>query len=261
MGVLLLIASAGGLNWLTNSTEFRLDENRVTISGLLHTSSDAVRSTIGLGSPPTSIFRLRTTDMEGALEALPAVARAEVRAVLPDQLVVEVTERQPVFVLLTPATDYLVDATGVLLNDAAAVAGSADGLPFVDDRRPAAGRDLQAGAVLPALELEAVLQLAALTPDLVGSGAAGLRVTVSQAEGFVLSTEPASWRAIFGFYTPTLRPPDTIARQVQCLRSLLGQGEASVLTVYLEPVDERCGTFDARPTPDPRATPSPEPSG
>ena len=39
----------------------------------------------------------------------------------------------------------------------------------------------------------------------------------------MLTAEPHGWRAIFGSYTPTLRPPDMIARQVQCLRSLLGQ--------------------------------------
>jgi len=49
-----------------------------------------------------------------------------------------------------------------------------------------------------------------------------------------------------------------IPRQVQCLRSLLGAGEAEVTTIYLAPLDERCGTYV--PVATPRETPTPAPA-
>jgi len=261
LGGVMVVLSVAGVVGLVNAGTFRLDPERVEVRGLLHTTPEAARLTMGLAAGATpNLFRLRTTDMERALADLPAVARAEVSAVLPDRLVVRVTERQPVFVLQTVAGSFLVDPAGVLLHDASTADPSLAGLPLVDDQRSHAGRELVVGRAMGEVDLAAVLQLAAITPELLGSSAARLVLTVSDEEGYVISTDPATWRAVFGHYTLTLRPPDRIAQQVQCLRSLLGEGEANVRTVYLEPVGDRCGTFEGRPTPV-RTTPSLAPSG
>jgi hypothetical protein len=255
VGVLLMVAAGAAFYGLNYAAEFRLDPLHVEISGLVHTNADDARHTMGLddGRRP-NLFRLRTMDMERALAALPAVARADVSAVLPDRLVVQVTERQPVYVLRTGGHELLVDAAGVVVNDAQAVPGSAAGLPQVTDERASSGPVPQIGQAVDSVDLGAVLQLAALTPPLIGSGAAGLSLTVDGDEGFVLTAEPDSWRAVFGFYTASLRPVDIIPRQVQCLRSLLAGGEDSLRVIYLQPVGDRCGTFEARGTPSPPAS-------
>jgi hypothetical protein len=97
-------------------------------------------------------------------------------------------------------------------------------------------------------ETAAMLQIGALTPTMVGSNASSLTFGATDADGFVVTAEPYGWRAVFGFYTPTLRPPSQIAQQVQCLRSLLATGEAAIDTIYLAPSDDRCGTYLPRPS-------------
>jgi hypothetical protein len=96
-----------------------------------------------------------------------------------------------------------------------------------------------------------MLQIGALTPELVGSAASELVFSADDTDGFVVTAAPYGWRAVFGFYTPTLRPPTLIAQQVQCLRSLLASGEAQMDTIYLAPEGDRCGTYL------PHASPSP----
>jgi len=71
-----------------------------------------------------------------------------------------------------------------------------------------------------------------------------------------MRTRPASWAAVFGFYTPTLRTPDLIPGQVRLLRSLLAGQEDAIQRVILS--DDRSGTILPRPTPEPTRKPSKE---
>jgi hypothetical protein len=86
-----------------------------------------------------------------------------------------------------------------------------------------------------------------VTPGVAGTKGASLSFRITDQDGFVLSASGRPWRAVFGIYTPTLRPPDIIPAQVQCLASLLAaQGESEIETVYLSPEGDRCGTFTTR---------------
>jgi hypothetical protein len=86
-------------------------------------------------------------------------------------------------------------------------------------------------------------------------GAPAVSLTVTDEEGWVM--EAVDWRAIFGHYTPALRPVSTIEGQVACLRGLLATGESAVEEVTLSLSPERCGTFRPRSTPTPGPTPRP----
>ncbi|MDQ3937693.1 MAG: FtsQ-type POTRA domain-containing protein, partial [Chloroflexota bacterium] len=217
------------------------------LSGLRHTDAEIVRSLIQpwLAGRP-NLFRLPAADIERALDTLPAVAHSEVRVSLPRRVDVVLAERTPVFVWRTAEGDYLVDATGVLLDSAAALEPGSTLPVFRDDRRRSAPAEV--GQRLDGVDLEAVLKLGALTPALLGSDARRLQLAADDDEGYAIIAEPHGWRAVFGHYTPTLRPPEIIERQVQCLRALLAD-EAQLQTVYLSPADDRCGTFVTRPTP------------
>jgi hypothetical protein len=94
-----------------------------------------------------------------------------------------------------------------------------------------------------------------VTPEVIDSGAASLALTVHDDDGFVISAEPQGWSAVFGNYTPNLRPVDLIPRQLQCLTSLVAQSESDLRTVYLSPLDDSCGTY--LPVATPRITPTP----
>lgn len=259
-GLLLMIASVAAIGWLITSDDYALDESRLELSGLRYTDPTTVRATAGIpaGSAP-NVFALGTRQMERALEALPAVADADVHVVLPERLVVAVTERQPVLVVRWAGESFLVDAEGVVLQEVAGANGASASLPAIDDRRRTLGTEVGVGGSVDPTDLAAMLQLAAVTAQTLESDATSVALSIDDENGFVMTADPPSWRAVFGHYTATLRPPDMIARQVQCLRSLLAEGEANIETIYLAPLDERCGTYVPRTTP--RRTPSPSPSG
>ena len=255
LGILVMIASAAGVYWLLTSPTFRLDESRLDISGLNYTDPARVRELIGLPLDATpNVFRLRTVEMQHALASLPAVARAEVSVALPNHLTVAVTERIPVVVLRTTTGSFVLDADGVVLEELPTEIADALGLPIVQDDRQQFAPVVAVGGTLDAVNLGAILRLGALTPAIVGSSAADLHVTVDDTDGYVLTPTPAGWRAVFGNYTPTLRPVDIIDRQVQCLRSLLATGERDLAVIYLAPLDEHCGTSLPRETPSPSPT-------
>jgi hypothetical protein len=250
----MAVAAVAAWLFLTDPGRFQLDEQRLHIRGTVHTRADVVRDIIGLpvGQRP-NLFSLRTDEMQRRLVELPAVAEAEVQAVLPDALLVTVEERQPLFVWRAGGADFLVDADGVLIDRAGP---GVPALPVVEDRRSStSGEPVVVGDVLEPIDLTAILRIAAVTPELIGSGAERLELSVDDEEGYALAAVPESWRAVFGHYTPTLRPPEIIDQQVQCLRSLLAQDEANIEIVYLATADDRCGTFLPRPTP--RDGPSP----
>jgi hypothetical protein len=250
------IASALALAWLVTNDDFNLRGDGVKITGLRYTSADEVRAVIGLPAGATpNIFRVDTGSMERALASLPAVERAEVDVRLPDQLIVSIKERTPVFVLRTPTTAFLVDDRGVALDDVSAEQAGTLGLPVVDDGRELFAPVLEVGGRLDEISLAADLRLAALTPEVIGSNYTTVAVTVDDDDGYVLTAEPNGWRAIFGHYTQTLRPVDIIDRQVECLRARVASDETDIAVIYLAPLEDRCGTYLPRATP--RASASP----
>jgi len=255
-GLALTIACAGGVGWLLTNGEFSVEGYE--LSGLRYTDVAAVNDAIGLSTVNAdNVFLLRTTDMRRRLAALPAVAAADVRVALPDRLIVSITERRPVLRVSHEGATYLVDGDGVVLEQLSATTAQVAELPLIDDRRVDLGIDIVVGARIDPVDGRTMLELGALTPALLGSNAHELVVSVDDGDGYVVSAIPSGWRAVFGHYTATLRPPDMIARQVQCLRTLLGSGEEQIETIYLAPQEERCGTYLPRPTP--RVSPSPAP--
>ena len=248
-GLALAIISGGAIGWLVTSHQFALAADGVEISGIQYTDAAVVRDALNLpasGSP--NVFGLHADAMRRALLALPAVAAADVHVALPDRLVVNITERTAVLGVAHGGATYLLDGDGVVLEQRAANAPAVADVPLIDDERVKLGISFDVGQRIDSTESAAMLQIGALTPALVGSSAASLTFSANDSDGFVIAAVPSGWRAVFGFYTPTLRPPSQIAQQVQCLRSLLATGESAISTIYLAPADDRCGTYLPRPS-------------
>ena len=75
--------------------------------------------------------------------------------------------------------------------------------------------------------------------------AAALEVQLDDQDGWtVRPAVAASWTAVFGFYSPTLRPADLVPQQVRLLRSLLAGREAHLLRIIL--ADGMHGTYTTR---------------
>lgn len=242
---------------------------RLEVAGARLTSRADIEAALGL-RPGESVFGLALDRLEARLLTLPTVERAEIAVRLPDTVAVEVVERRPILAWRTTSATYLVDAAGMLLA-AVADPGSNESsneseirlggstVPVVDDRRLEGGR-LRLGARLTTVDLDAARRLGSLRPADVGSGAPGLLVAVDDVDGWTVRAlgtgaeaggagdEPA-WTAVFGFYTPTLRPTTMIPGQVRLLRSLLRDREATIARVVL--ASETDGTYVPRPSPSP----------
>ncbi len=262
-GVAGLVLVGAAMAWLTTDPAFSVAPADVVMTGLHYTDPAAVRRQMrfdGEVHPATVVISTRS--LEAAIEQLPTVLSARVRATLPDRLTVVVTEREPMLEWTAADRSWLVDAEGVAFapasgDDAPAAGVGATGtrLPAIADGRT--GTALGLGDRLDPIDLEVVRTLGNVTPDLLRSDASALFLSLNDDDGWVL-TSPGHWRAVFGHYTQTLAPPSRIPGQVQCLRSLLQAREREVDEVTLAVGRDGCGTY--RPgTPEPRPKPTKRP--
>lgn len=243
---LVLVASAAALYGMTASPAFRLRDGGVVVRGADFTDEATVLAAIGLdGGARPNLFTLDTARLAANLLALPAVDSdradaASVHVALPDRLVVDVHERVPILVWQSGDRRLLVDVHGVVVSELGPDTQSE--LPLIEDER-AASAELAIGDRIAATDMEVARRIAALTPSFLGSTASSLETRITEKEGFVLHAQPKSWRAVFGIYAPTLRGPDLVEAQAQCLSSVLAGQEATISVVYLFPDGGRCGTF------------------
>jgi cell division septal protein FtsQ len=247
---LAMLVSAAAVYGVGASPAF--DYTRLEVDGVVFTDRAAVEAALA-GARGENLFRLATGPLQSQVESLPTVAHASVDIRLPGTLAVTVDERQPVLVWQVGERRWLTDATGTLFAELGDRPPSeAAALPVVVDRR-SLSTGLAVGSQLDPLDLDAATRLASLAPDDVGSSAASLAVTVTDETGFVVSTVPEGWTAIFGFYTPSLRTTELIPGQVRLLRSLLDGREPDVGRVVLASATD--GTYLPRSTPKPSAKP------
>ena len=251
--LIMLVAAAATYGAATSPV---LGFRTLAIDGTRFTSQDAIRQALGVGQG-TNLVGLWTAPLRSRVAALPTVRDASVAVSLPDTIRVSVVERVPLLAWAVGDRRFLVDADGLAFAELPASGGdpavtaALRGLPVVTDQRTTAAA-VAVGATLDPIDFDVARRLGALTPADVGSGAPGLALSVTDADGFVLTPRPGAWSAVFGFYTPTLRPPDLIPGQVRLLHSLLATGEAGIGRVVLATAGD--GTYV------PRATPTPAPS-
>ena len=251
---LAMLVCAAAIYGVGASSAFRYA--KLHVEGLHYTDAAQVDAALA-SARGENLFGLATGPLQVALETLPTVRRAQVDVRLPATLAVSVEERQPVLLWQVGDRRFLADGDGTLfalLPDKPPADASA--LPVVVDRR-AASAALSVGSKLDAVDLDAATRLASLHPGDVGSSAIGLDVAVTDEHGFVVTTRPQGWTAIFGFYTPSLRTTELIPGQVRLLHSLLSGREQSVEQVIL--ASETDGTYVPRPSssaiPKPSKTP------
>ena len=239
-----LLASTLALYGLTTASPFAV--RRIEVSPLAWTDEATLVRWLGVDTG-TNAFLLPTAALGARVAELPTVASAEVGVSLPDALVVRVTERTPILAWHVADVTFLVDRDGMLFAVAGAAAkGDVAALPSITDSRAASRIILGVGARLDPVDLDAATRLASLKPADVGSGAAGLAVRITDADGFVVTTKPGSWTAVFGPYSAVLRSPELIPGQVRLLRSLLFGHETQIARYTL--ADETHGTYLPLPT-------------
>ena len=243
--LVMLVTVAAGYG-LTVASAFALSPDGLAVNGAAYTDQATVLRSLGLdGGARPNLFALDGARLAAQLRALPAIdgTRADtvsVRVVLPDRLVVELHERQPIMAWQVGQQRFLADTQGVLVAQADVTA--APELPLIADARALSAR-LHVGGQLDAVDLAVARLIGAITPAMLGSVAEGLEIGVSDDEGYVLRPVHGSWRAVFGIYTTHGRGADLVPEQVQCLASLLHDREDNVAVAYLFPEGGRCGTY------------------
>ena len=245
-GLLGMLASGFMLTFVTGPSAFALA--RTQVPSLQWTADADLRAALALPND-ANVFQLDTAPLENALEALPAVAAAEVGVALPDAaIVVTIQEREAILAWEAGDLRYLADREGVIFATAARDAELRPAVAVVEDRRSGAADSLAVGARLDPVDLDVATRLASLTPADVGSAASHLRVRITNLDGFVVYVEKG-WTAVFGFYSPATRDTGLIPGQVRLLRSFLADREANVARVIL--ASEADGTYVPRSTPKP----------
>jgi cell division septal protein FtsQ len=250
--ILAMLVSSAAVYGVGQATIFEYTDT--IIEGATFTDQDAIVAALQ-DARGTNLFRLVTRPLEDRVREIPTVRGADVSVRLPNALAVRIRERSAILVWRIGARRYLVDADGRLFAKIPdEPTPDTAQLPVIDDRR-AAMVDLVVGATLDPVDLDAATRLGSLAPADVGSAAEELLVYISDANGFTIRTRPASWQAVFGFYTPTLRTPELVPGQVRLLRSLLIGREPNIDKVIL--ASETDGTYTVKPTASPSASPAP----
>ena len=247
-----MLVAAAGIYGVSSSSAFDLAD--IAVTGTSFTDPSDVTATIE-GIKGENLFTLQTAPLEATLRDLPTVESAKVSIALPHTLDVAITEREAVMVWKVGARRYLAAADGELFARLAEDAPEGgEGLPVVEDKR-ASSAGLYVGQHLDTVDLDAATRLASLVPADVGSGASHLVVWVTDENGFIVRARPASWAAVFGYYTASLRTTELIPGQVRLLRSLLYGREATLDWIIL--ASDTDGTYIAKPTPTPKPTAKP----
>jgi hypothetical protein len=241
------MVAAVAVGWgLATSSAFAIEG--VEVSGAALSSDAQVRTAAGIGEG-TNPFTLETGAIARRLEQLPTVASAAVSVDLLGGVTIRLTERQPILAWAVGNRRLLVDQRGQAFADLEAepaddaVRATLEALPAIEDERSSAAA-LAVGDVIDPVEFDVARRLGSLRPADVGSGASGLRVAVEDPEGFVVRPVPAGWTAVFGIYTPTLRPASIVPGQVRLLAGLLAGREDQIGRVLL--ASETDGTYEPR---------------
>ena len=149
-----------------------------------------------------SLLTIDSRALREQLTSLPAVADATVAVTLPGELRVDISEKAPTFVWLTTAVQLIGAADGTVLAELpldAELDGDLERLPTVNDER-VTSRGWTVGDVLNEAEVRMALRLVALDPDLIGSRARQLSVSLDDQFGFLIASSQPEWRAAMGFY-------------------------------------------------------------
>jgi hypothetical protein len=190
----------------------------------------------------TSLLTVDSEALRARIAALPTVADATVRTLIPGELRVAITEKSPAFVWRTSAVQLISAQDGTVLAELAlssALDGELAELPQVSDQR-LASRGLTIGDVLPAGELRVAQQLVSLDPDLIGSRSRQLSVSVDDELGFLIASLQPPWRAAMGFYELDPRE-DQAAAEARLERQL-----AAIRTLFAEQGEQDVSWLDAR---------------
>ncbi len=155
-GVAVLAGGAFFLfrQWFTGNPRFALRRIELHAHGYFQNNAEELRKILQLEYRRDNLFSLDLAKLRGKVQAIPCVRNCELVRILPDTLRVRISERIPRALLGNPASTWMVDEEGIILNrhQAMPISGT---LPVIAGVRPETG--FVAGKKLP--ELASALDL------------------------------------------------------------------------------------------------------
>ena len=189
LSVANLLALCGVIALLLTSPQFQVTQ--VIIAREWQSSATLAQAHELSNVVGRSIFLLQTGRLEQEIEALPSVRAAQVRARLPDRIIVEITKRQPAAVWQAVNGAFLVDLEGQIIGPAADDAPDQPAMVIQEtngiERVP--GQRIERRVLLTARELRRVLPQLGIDPLAIEYGTLGRRWWGAMAGG----SSSASW--------------------------------------------------------------------
>jgi hypothetical protein len=183
----------------------------VEVAGARHVTRAAAIERTGLVGVP--IFRASAAGARAALLGLPALRDARVELALPAGARVTLVEREAAARWVVGATEWFIDADGVLFASADATA--APSLRIRDDRSPSRA----AGDQLDTAHVAATLRLAKVAPGELRSDATAPSVRIEAGANGIVLASGAGWEIRFG-------GPDRVEEKLQAAITVLrGSGD------------------------------------
>ena len=239
LALLIFAATLAGLIVAVNGPWLRITS--VAHAGQRYTSSLELDAIVD-GYRGASLLTIDSRALREQVTSLPAVADATVAVTLPGELRVDISEKAPTFIWLTTAVQLIGAADGTVMAELpldAELDGDLGRLPTVNDER-ASSRGWTIGDVLNEAEVRMALRLVALEPDLIGSRARQLSVSLDDQFGFLIASSQPAWRAAMGFYELDPRE-DRAAADARLEKQL-----AAIRTLFSTRREEAVSWLDAR---------------
>jgi hypothetical protein len=151
IGAIGLVLLTSLLFWMLTDDAFRVTDASVSFEGLAHADEEVVREHLPDIERGPNVFRVKASQIVSELSTLTAVDAAAARLNLPAGLIVELDERDPVFIWSNGARSWLVDEEGMLFapaDEATAAAVRAAALEVGTTDEGAADQE-EAGVTIP----------------------------------------------------------------------------------------------------------------
>lgn len=166
---LIVAAALGAALWQGGARLWRSEAlalKQVEVAGNRQVGADAVVSASRL-RPGIHLLSISTGGVAVRVESLPWVHTARVERIVPSRVRITVTERQPAVVAVVGGVSYLVDSSGVVLEE-----GGADGLVRMLEIPP---HPVAPGDVIALPQFSQALTILASLPDEIGSEVTAVR--------------------------------------------------------------------------------------
>lgn len=216
------------------SNAFRIEQ--VNVSGTHNQALiDAIQR---MGMQKQNIFLVNVTAITAQVESYPLVASASLSKQWPNQLLINVVERQPVLLWQTTQGTYSVDSQGVVIAPASDTVGADHLMTVVDTRTQSKNQSLHPGMHLNASDIAFATNVFQRLPQLIGANTFKLRYDngLKGAQGtnaITYTIESSSgWVAYLGTADDS-NPLDNRLTELQTILSLAQQQQLSLATIDL----------------------------